>query len=123
MAEVKPTEDHRKVLAAVSKIFPELKVDLREREGVIEVFGESDQLSVLGYMKENLRRRKVRAAAERIMWSRAGSNYIKLALSKHAAYVGTVSLLEEDEFPEIGCIDVFVETDDPERLIKWLTAR
>ncbi|MCS7117852.1 MAG: hypothetical protein NZ957_03600 [Thaumarchaeota archaeon] len=123
VAEVKPTEDHQKVLAAVMRVFPELKLNLRERGGVLEVYGESDQIASLKYLKENLRRRKVRAAAERIMRSGAGDNYVRFALSKQAAYVGTVSFLEEDEVPEIGGIDVYVETADPEELIRWLTAR
>ncbi|MEN3047825.1 MAG: RNA-binding domain-containing protein [Candidatus Caldarchaeales archaeon] len=123
VAEVKPTEDQRKVLAAVSRLFPEVRFEVRERGGSVEVCGESDQLSSLKYLKENLRRRKVRAAAERIIRSYSGTGYVRMVLSKQAAYVGTVSFLEEDEIPEIGWIDVYVETEDPEGLIGWLTER
>jgi hypothetical protein len=28
-----------------------------------------------------------------------------------------------DELPEIGWIDVFVETEEPEEVIRWLTER
>jgi predicted RNA binding protein with dsRBD fold (UPF0201 family) len=65
----------------------------------------------------------VRAAAERIMRGFSGEKLVHFMLSKQAAYVGTASLLELDELPEIGWIDVFVETEEPEEVIRWLTER
>jgi predicted RNA binding protein with dsRBD fold (UPF0201 family) len=36
--------------------------------------------------------------------------------------VGVASVLDEDEKPAIGEINLEVETDDVERLIKWMTS-
>ncbi|MEM2857997.1 MAG: RNA-binding domain-containing protein [Nitrososphaerota archaeon] len=123
VAELRSTEDPEKVTRALSKLFPSLRFELKSfgQRQVIE--GESDQIGALSYLKENLRRRKVRAAAERIMRSFSGGNLVHFMLSKQAAYVGTASLLELDELPEIGWIDVFVEAEDAEEVIRWLTER
>lgn len=123
VAELRPTEDPDKVMRALSKLFPTMRFELRSlgQRQVIE--GESDQIGALSYLKENLRRRRVRATAERIMRGFSGENLVHFMLSKQAAYVGTASLLELDELPEIGWIDVFVETENAEEVIRWLTER
>ncbi len=123
VAELKPTEDPEKVTRALAKLFPTIRFEIKAlgQRQVIE--GESEELGSLSYLKENLRRRKVRAAAERIMRGFSGEKLVHFMLSKQAAYVGTASLLELDELPEIGWIDVFIETDEPEEVIRWLTER
>jgi predicted RNA binding protein with dsRBD fold (UPF0201 family) len=123
VAELKSTEDPEKVMRALTKLFPTIRFELKSVGQRQFIEGESEELGSLSYLKENLRRRKVRAAAERIMRGFSGEKLVRFMLSKQAAYVGTASLLELDELPEIGWIDVFVETEEPEEVIRWLTER
>ncbi len=120
-AEVKPTEDEEKLLRAVRKIFPEVEfrlVEMRDRRFLV---GESSEISSLKYVKENWRRRKVRSTVARLLREAARPGTLYMRLSKQAAYVGVASILDFDEEPAVGCIEVEVETSDPEELIKWLT--
>jgi predicted RNA binding protein with dsRBD fold (UPF0201 family) len=123
VAELKSTEDQEKVMRALTKLFPTIRFEPKSVGQRQLIEGESEELGSLSYLKENLRRRKVRAAAERIMRGFSGEKLVHFMLSKQAAYVGTASLLELDELPEIGWIDVFVETEEPEEVIRWLTER
>jgi predicted RNA binding protein with dsRBD fold (UPF0201 family) len=123
VAELKSTEDPEKVMRALTKLFPTIRFELKSVGQRQLIEGESEELGSLSYLKENLRRRRVRAAAERIMRGFSGEKLVHFMLSKQAAYVGTASLLELDELPEIGWIDVFVETEEPEEVIRWLTER
>ncbi|GBC71026.1 hypothetical protein HRbin02_00803 [Candidatus Calditenuaceae archaeon HR02] len=121
-AEVFPTEDVERVLRAVRKIFPTLEFRVSEEGGRTFLEAESTELSALKYLKENWRMRRVRAAAGRLLRSASGSGVVRARLSKHAAYVGVASILDEDERPGLGDISLEIETDDVEGLMKWLTS-
>jgi len=120
-AAVNPTEDPEKVLRAVRKIFPTVELRFAERGGQTYVEGESSELSSLSYLKENWRRRRVRSAASRLLKASVEGSVVKARFSKHGAYVGVASILDEDERPAIGEIHLEVEAGDVEELIKWLT--
>ncbi len=121
-AAVYPTEDPEKVVRAVRKIFPAVELRVSERGGMVFVEGESQELAALSYLKENWRRRRVRSAVSRLLRSSVEGGVLRARLSKQGAYVGVASVLDEDEKPAIGEINLEVETDDVERLIKWMTA-
>jgi predicted RNA binding protein with dsRBD fold (UPF0201 family) len=121
-AAVYPTEDPEKVVRAVRKIFPAVELRVSERGGMVFVEGESQELAALSYLKENWRRRRVRSAVLRLLRSSVEGRVLKARLSKQGAYVGVASVLDEDEKPAIGEINLEVETDDVERLIKWMTS-
>lgn len=120
-AEVYPTEDVELVLKAVKRLFPTLEFRVSEEGGRVLVEAESTELSSLKYLKDNWRMRRVRRAVERILRASSGAGVLRARLSKHAAYVGVASLLDEDERPGVGEISLDVETDDVDGLIKWLT--
>jgi len=120
-AEVKPTEDEEKLLRAIKKIFPEVEFRLVQQQDRRFFIGESSEISSLKYVKENWRRRKVRSTAARLLREAARPGVVYMRLSKQAAYVGVASILDFDEEPAIGSIEVEVETSDPEELIKWMT--
>ncbi|MEM2198307.1 MAG: RNA-binding domain-containing protein [Nitrososphaerota archaeon] len=121
-AEVFPTEDLERVLRAVRRIFPTLEFRVLEEGGRVFVEAEATELSALKYLKENWRMRRVRSAVGRILRSASSAGVVRARLSKHAAYVGMASLLDEDERPGVGEISLEVETEDVEGLIKWLTS-
>lgn len=120
-AEIKPTEDEEKLLKAVRKIFPEVDFKIHESRGKRFFIGESTEISSLKYVKENWRRRRVRSTAARLLREATSPGTIFMRLSKQAAYVGVASILDFDEQPAIGSIEVEVKTENPEELIKWLT--
>jgi len=121
MAEVYPTEDVQKVLRAARRIFPALDFKVSEAGGRVFIEAESTELSALKYLKENWRARRVRKAVERILRMNAGEGFVRVRLSKEAAYTGVASLLDTDESPGVGEIVLLVETDDVAGLIGWLT--
>lgn len=121
-AEIKPTEDEEKLLRAIRKIFPEVEFKLIDLHGRRFFAGESSEISSLKYVKENWRRRRVRSTAARLLREAARPGVVSMRLSKQAAYVGVASILDFDEEPAIGSIEVEIETSEPEELIKWLTS-
>ncbi|MEM2080241.1 MAG: RNA-binding domain-containing protein, partial [Nitrososphaerota archaeon] len=121
-SEIKPTEDEEKLLRAIRKIFPDVEFKINESYGRRFFIGESSEISSLKYVKENWRRRKVRSTAARLLREAVRPGIVSMRLSKQAAYVGVASILDFDEEPAIGSIDVEIETSDPEELIKWLTS-
>jgi len=120
-AEVLPTEDEEKVAKAISRIFPEMTPTPQRVGDRLILTCDSSELASLRYIKENFRRRRVRAVVARLLGSSATPRSLSLRLSKQAAYVGQASVLDEDESPAIGWIELVIETDDPGELIKWLT--
>ena len=76
VAELKSTEDPEKVMRALTKLFPTIRFKLKSVGQRQFIEGESEELGSLSYLKENLRRRKVRAAAERIMHGFSGEKLV-----------------------------------------------
>jgi predicted RNA binding protein with dsRBD fold (UPF0201 family) len=113
-ADIHPTEDLDKVMKAVSNIFEYDEIVVED--DYICASGDFDTIKKFGV---ELKERKIRSAARKIMLKGSTSNKISFKLSKQAALVGTLNLVEGDLSP-LGEINVEIKTDDVKKLIDYL---
>ena len=113
-AEVNPTEDMDKVISALSNIFD--YDDIEIGEDYVLISGEKESIT---NFRKDLRERKIRGAARKMMLKGIGANKIHFKLSKQAALVGVPNFVE-DHLSSLGEIEVEIETDDTEKFIDWI---
>ena len=120
-AEVYPTESAEKVLQAVRRIFPEMRVEVRwlNSSAVVEAVGEG--LEALEHLKTLIRSRRIRTAARGILRSSIQDGRLVFYLNKQAAYAGKASFTEPYGESPLPPIKVVIETDNPEELVSWIT--
>ena len=107
-----PTESPEKVEKAVLNIFPDADLEV----GDDSITGRASDLE---RFREILRDLRIRDTARHFLMSRIRGNRIMFSISKQAAYVGKISF--GGNRPALGEIELIVETDDPVKLIEWLT--
>ncbi|WP_424355886.1 RNA-binding domain-containing protein [Methanobacterium sp. MBAC-LM] len=112
--ELNPTEDIDKVTKTLKNMFD--YDDIEIGEDYVLVSGEKESITNL---RKEMRERKIRGAARKIMLKGIGANKIYFKLSKQAAFVGVPNFVEDDLSP-LGEIDVEIETDDVQRFIDWI---
>jgi len=113
-ADVNPTEDIDKVIKAISNVFEYDEIMVEDQ--YICASGNFDTIKKFG---GELKERKIRSAARKIMLKGITSNKIKFKLSKQAALVGTLNLVEDDLSP-LGEINVEIQTNQVKKLIDYL---
>ena len=113
-SRVNPTEDPQKVVEALSNVFD--YDDLRLGEGYVVVSGE---VSCLQPFKEHLEKGRIRDTARKILGQGRSPGEITFKLSKQAAYVGKVNLVE-DELSSLGELEVTIKADNTDEFIYWL---
>ncbi len=111
---VNPTEDLQKVIQSLSNVFEYDELELGE--GYVEISGEA---SCLLPLKENLVKGRIRDTARKILLKGNSPGEITFKLSKQAAYVGKVNLVEDD-LSSLGEIDVNIRAEDTDEVIDWL---
>ncbi len=115
-AIVNPTENLNKVIEALSNIFD--YDDLFITKNQVTVTGSS---SSLVFFKEFLEKQQIRDTTRQILLKvlNQDSDKIKLKISKQAAFVGKINIVEED-LSSLGEIEVIIHTENPEEFIEWL---
>ncbi|MGF7119053.1 RNA-binding domain-containing protein [Methanobacterium oryzae] len=113
-AELQPTEDIDKVIRTLSNIFDydDIEID----DDYVLVSGGNESIKKL---QKELRERKIRGAARKMLLKGIRANKIRFKLSKQAALVGIPNFVE-DYLSPLGEIEVEIETDDVEKFIDWL---
>ncbi|MCL7385808.1 MAG: hypothetical protein LZ158_05560 [Thaumarchaeota archaeon] len=115
-APLNPTEDEEKVVRSILSIF-KVKVDTKLDEAIVC----SGNISSLEKLKRLIRQRRIRSAAKAVMRSGIRGNVVEFYLHKQAAYAGKVSFSNAEGESPLGPIKVTIKTDDPNKLIEWLT--
>lgn len=113
-AEVYPTEDLDKVIKALSNIFN--YDDIEIGDDYVCVSGKKE--SIVDF-KEDLKDRKIRSVARKMMIKGIHANKISFNLSKQAALAGIPNFVEDYQSP-LGEIKVEIKTDDVEKFIDWI---
>ena len=124
-AEVRPTEDPKKVLSALKKLF-NMDFELVERgEGWASWVGESEGLEALLPLKSAIRAKRVDDTFYYYLkrLSKGSRELLVFKLNKQAAFVGVPSFAEEDIESPMGAITVEIEAPDVREVIAWLTGR
>ncbi|MCL4540658.1 MAG: hypothetical protein M1378_13855 [Bacteroidetes bacterium] len=117
--QVKHTESKEKVAAAVSNLFKvgELRVEADR------VVFTSEDIESLRFLKDQLRDRRVRSAARRLLLSNSkeGSFQTFLLLNKQAATVGVAALCDDPGESALGPIVLRIKSAHLQDVITWLT--
>ena len=113
-ASINPTEDIDKVIKAIANVIEYDEIELGEN--YVCASGEIETIKNLG---DELRERRIRGAARKIMLKGSSFNKIHFKLSKQAALAGTLNLVDDDLCP-LGEIDVEIKTDDVKKFIDWI---
>ncbi len=119
-AEVRPTEDIEKVKKALSNLFNLESYRVAEVGTYKVIIGESSSIISLLKIREIIVRERIADTVRRILSRGTVDKYLSFKINKQAAYVGKLSLVEEDRESSMGPINVFIEASDVKRLIDWL---
>jgi hypothetical protein len=114
ISRVNPTEDLQKVIKSLSNVLDYDEIVLGE--GYVEISGE---FSCLQPLKEHLEKGRIRDSARKILLKGKSSGEITFKLSKQAAYVGKVNLVDH-ELSSLGEIEVTIRTENMDDVIDWL---
>lgn len=119
-ATVSRSEDPEKVLKAMKNVLGggEYRVSSGEDSIVIT----STNRRSLVKMRDQLRDRRVRGAARRLLMTSMQGKKASVLLNRQAAFQGIVALCGSVEESPLGPIYLTLESDDLEALIAWLTA-
>ncbi len=101
-ADVFPTEDKAKVVAAIGRFFPDAVV-----EGEDHLVGHSRSIEAV---MEQLAKQKIRAAARKILLRGVDGNTTTFRLNKQVATVGKLSFSEETH--PLGDIIVTIRSEN-----------
>lgn len=115
------TENKDKVEKAIKNIFPTAEVILinKNREKFLEA--ELKNLEDLQKFKTLLKIRRIRAAARAIFLKGIDEKKIVFYLNKQVASIGQASFSEPIKESPLGPIKVIIESNDPYKIIDWLT--
>ncbi|MGB9936942.1 MAG: RNA-binding domain-containing protein [Methanobacterium sp.] len=113
-ADLNPTEDVDKVIKSISNVFKYDEIELGE--SYVCAIGDIESIK---FLKDELKERKIRGAARKIMLKNLSSNKTSFNLSKQAALVGTPNLVD-DSLCALGEIEFKIKTDNPQKFIDWI---
>jgi predicted RNA binding protein with dsRBD fold (UPF0201 family) len=122
-AEVKPTEDQKKVEKAIQNFFTYTSLESVPKHGekllIARIKGREGLLKFF----ERLRQERILNAARKIMIKGLKGKSITFCLNKQVAYVNHISFCEPVAESSLGPIRVNIGCDNPRELIDWLTQR
>jgi predicted RNA binding protein with dsRBD fold (UPF0201 family) len=119
-ATISASEDPSRVLAAMRAVLGDCDYSVDEPPGMILIHSESSRC--LQKLHDQLRDRRVRDAARRLMLASIEGSILPLKLNRQAAAAGVLALCSNAIESPLGPINMEIETDSPERLVDWLTA-
>ena len=91
-------------------------------EGADSIRLRSTSPRCLQRLHDQLRDRRVRDAARRLMLASLEGRILLLKINRQAAAAGVLALCSNAVESPLGPLNLQVETDAPEKLVDWLTA-
>lgn len=119
--EVNPTEDLERVREAVENIVWNAEFEVKSGGSLLTAKAMGNES--LGKIYNLFRRERIRDSARRVLFKGLYENSIVFYLNKQVAYVGHVSFSEPEAESPLGPIKVRIHSNDPKRLIRWLTSK
>jgi predicted RNA binding protein with dsRBD fold (UPF0201 family) len=119
-AGVSSSEDPEKVLKAMTNLLGECEYQVTNETGTITVSSKSRRC--LERIRHQLRDRRVRSAARRLLLTRSEGGSVSIMLNRQAATQGIVALCNREDESPLGPIYLKLESDRLGTLMDWLTA-
>jgi len=119
-AEVSPSEDPEKVERAVLNVVGDSPGEVK-RSGSMVRFTSQDAGSLI-CLRDQLRDRRVRAVARRLLTDARQGRLTELMINRQAAAAGVVVLCGGQDESPLGPIFLRIESAQLDELIGWLTA-
>ncbi|MCY0867772.1 MAG: hypothetical protein OWQ48_00860 [Desulfurococcus sp.] len=113
-AEIRPTEDERKVVEALRNIFAGSIIVSELSEGYRIARGVSESIEALKPLRDLARIQQVEPALRSYLSKYRRSGVIELFIHKQAAYAGRLSLVDSDKESPLGAIRLLVEGGEEE---------
>ena len=117
-ASVSPSEDPEKVVGAVSYLAGGAGARFdRDEKRVRATF---DGIACLEFLRNQLRDRRIRSAARRLLLKGMERRRTTLMLNRQAAAVGVVALCSAPEESPLGPVYLVISADKLQEAIDWL---
>lgn len=121
-AEVRPTEDEGKVIAAISNLTGRADLSRIESGRKVRLVQEGDE-SLLIPFRAILRRDRIQDAARKVISKGQDGTVFTFHVNKQVASAGHISFCAPEGESPLGPITFTVELGDPKSLIDWLSTR
>jgi predicted RNA binding protein with dsRBD fold (UPF0201 family) len=121
-AEVNLTESEEKVKRAIENIFGSIQTNVEPLYRGVRIATECKGSEALAKFYNLLRRERIRAAARKVLLEGIDGKTINFCLNKQVAYAGHISFSKEEAESPLGPIKVKIKSENPRRLIDWLTS-
>ncbi len=118
---IKPTEDPLKVRKAVENVFTGEILVTNIGDGYKKVEGFSTRLESLSALYNLIRIEQIIPAARSYLLKGTKGNTIRFMIHKQAAYMRKISFVDSDRESPLGAIKFTIESQDPMKIIDWLT--
>ncbi|MDW8045504.1 MAG: RNA-binding domain-containing protein [Nitrososphaerota archaeon] len=115
---VNPSEDVEKLKEAVVKIMGNITLNLSNDGRTLQ--GESDDQRHLYILYEQIRARQTMGVVRRLLIKNSSEECTWLYFNRQAAYVGVVSICEEERESPLGPIRLDICTPKLSEFIDWL---
>ncbi len=114
--QVYPSEDPAKVLRAVKNVVSNCSPEVAD--GRIRIASKNPELLITIY--EQIRSRRVMGVFRKVLLSNMIANSTWFYLNKQAAFVGTVSICEDESESPLGPIKITIMSNELESVMNWL---
>lgn len=119
-ARVSPSEDSAKVAQAVLNLVGDSPGQLKRAGSEVRYI--SEETGSLAHLRDQLRDRRVRAVARRLLTDARQGSLTEVMLNRQAAAAGVVALCGSQDESPLGPIFLRIESNQLEEVIGWLTA-
>ena len=119
-AGVSPSEDAEKVLRAMKNVIGDCEYQT-SKEGDSTLLLASTSRRCLEKIRYQLRDRRVRGAARRLLLTRSEGESVSIMLNRQAAFQGVIALCSREDESPLGPVFLKLESDHLGTLTDWLT--
>ncbi len=123
-APVYPTEDQTRVSDALNYLFPDVKFKVVQEESISWLQYESSNVTTLATLRNMIHETRIIDATRRIIESHGTGTTLSIRLDKLAALQRKIRLIDHDDKPPLGTIEVILameETNQLEEFLSWFT--
>lgn len=114
--QVNPSEDSAKVLRAVKNVVSNCSPEVAD--GRIRVASKNPEVLITIY--EQIRSRRIMGVFRKVLLRNMIANSTWFYLNKQAAFVGTVSICEDESESPLGPIKITIMSNELEPVMNWL---